>query len=88
LDEISALAAKNPAWSDAEKARFERAGILPIDFDGDQPEILALGEGEADAALHGLPEGLEPVDARHFRESLEASGEESAERPGGEDVEA
>ena len=88
LDEISALAAKNPAWSDAEKARFERAGIQPIDFDGNQPEILALGEAEAGTGEHGLPEGLEAVDARHFRKPLEAIEEGAVERPSGEDVEA
>lgn len=96
LDELSALAAKNPAWSDAEKARFERAGILPIEFDGQQPENLALGteaalmEGVvvAEAGEHGLPEGLEAVDGRYFREPTQPLTEESVERPGGEDAEA
>lgn len=67
LDEISALAAKNPAWSDAEKARFERAGIEPIELEGEQPELLALGVGAAEDAerrSEELPEGLEPVRVR------------------------
>jgi segregation and condensation protein B len=106
LDEIATLAARNPAWSDAEKARFERAGIEPIDFEGDQPETLALGagaslDGETGAAIgseddpelrsgeHGLPEGLEAVDARYFREADEPAGhDEVDERPRGDDAEA
>jgi segregation and condensation protein B len=67
LDEISALAAKNPAWSDAERARFERAGVEPIELEGDQPELLALGVGATeDEGRSGedLPEGLEPVRVR------------------------
>jgi len=107
LDEISALAAKNPAWSDAEKARFERAGIEPIDFEGDQPRALGLGAGAGegadafragddsepearDSGEHGLPEGLEAVDARYFREPLEPADtdDDSPERQRGDDAEA
>ncbi|HEX7878504.1 MAG TPA: SMC-Scp complex subunit ScpB, partial [Candidatus Eisenbacteria bacterium] len=110
LDEISALAAKNPAWSDAEKARFERAGIEPIDFEGDQPPALELGAGAdsdggdgrrfgvgddsepetRDSGEHGLPEGLEAVDSRYFREPLEPAenDDDSTERHRGDDAEA
>lgn len=56
LDEISALAARNPAWSDVEKARFEKAGVDPIELQGDQPGSLALGQGAP------LDPGLEWVD--------------------------
>lgn len=92
LDEISTLAARNPAWSEAEKARFERAGILPIEFDGNQPGNLALSDEAAAAEAAGvdaanLPEGLEAVDARYFREPLEPL-EDTPGEPSGEDAEA
>jgi len=45
LDELSALAAQNPDWSDAERARFEKAGVEPIELEGNEPEGLELGEG-------------------------------------------
>jgi segregation and condensation protein B len=75
LDEISALAAKNPAWSDAERARFERAGVEPIELEGEQPELLALGVGaseEGERSVEDLPEGLEPVRVRSLEPDPDA----------------
>lgn len=56
LDEISELAARQPAWSETEITRFEKAGVEPIELQGDQPEALALGIDPADES------GLEPAE--------------------------
>jgi segregation and condensation protein B len=45
LGELSALAAASPDWSETERARFEKAGVEPIELEGKEPADLALGEG-------------------------------------------
>lgn len=62
LDEVSALAARGTGWSDAERARFEKAGVEP---DVPEPPAGEAGEGEeaaaaepATAAPAGEPAGV------------------------------
>lgn len=49
LDELTVLAAKTPEWTEAERARMEKAGLDPIELEGHQPADLAhAGEEAAD----------------------------------------
>ncbi len=79
LEELSVLAADHPDWSEAEVARFEKAGVEPIELQGNEPEGLELGEGGAERA------GYEEDDASDSGEGDRAAAAEAVD---GVDVDA
>jgi len=79
LDELSAMAAKHPEWSEAEKARMEKAGLEPIPFEGHQPEDLlhAGGPTEEGAEVSETSEDAQG-DSGAFEESAAEESEPAA----------
>lgn len=63
LDELSTLAARNPAWSDSERARFQKHGVLEVQLE--LPcDLSASVEGEAAGVEAGgeLTDGADMAD--------------------------
>lgn len=91
LEELSVLGAEHPDWSEAEVARFEKAGVEPIELQGDEPENLALGEGGHETAgsegevddgsevSDGAARDSEDDDSESFDETARDSDEDDPE---------
>jgi segregation and condensation protein B len=83
LDELTVLAAKTPEWTEAERARMEKAGLDPIELEGHQPADLAhAGEEEAEGEDGGRFPAVTDSDTSATAETgLEDAAQDEEETP-------